>query len=39
MAGIVVRGGQRLEGSITVHGAKNSALPLLAATIVSGGKV
>ena len=38
MAGIVVKGGHRLEGSVTVHGAKNSALPLLAATIVSGGK-
>ena len=28
-------GGNRLEGEITVHGAKNSALPLLAATLLA----
>ena len=28
-------GGRRLEGEITVHGAKNSALPLLAATLLA----
>lgn len=30
-----VCGGHRLEGEITVHGAKNSALPLLAATLLT----
>ncbi len=38
MSRIVVQGGHRLTGSIHVHGAKNSALPVLAATIVSGGE-
>ncbi len=31
-----VRGGNRLEGSLAVQGAKNAALPILAATILSG---
>ena len=31
-------GGNRLEGEITVHGAKNSALPLLAATLLVAGE-
>ena len=30
-----VCGGHRLEGEISVHGAKNSALPLLAATLLT----
>jgi UDP-N-acetylglucosamine 1-carboxyvinyltransferase len=34
---IVVEGGQRLVGEITVSGAKNAALPLLAATILPNG--
>lgn len=38
MSKIVVKGRERLSGSIQLHGAKNSALPVLAATIVSGGK-
>ena len=35
---IVIRGGRRLEGSLTVQGAKNSALPILAATILHPGR-
>lgn len=31
-------GGRPLEGAVPVHGAKNSALPILAATLVSGGE-
>lgn len=31
-----VRGGTRLEGSLTVQGAKNAVLPILAATILTG---
>ena len=34
---LLVRGGQRLEGKIPIHGAKNSALPLLAATLLVTG--
>ena len=32
-----IRGAKRLEGGIPVHGAKNSALPLLAATLLPHG--
>lgn len=35
---LVVQGGRRLEGEITVQGAKNSALPILAATVLIGGE-
>lgn len=36
---LVVKGGKRIEGEITLHGAKNSALPLLsAAALVSDGE-
>ena len=33
---ITVTGGKRLSGEVTVQGAKNSVLPILAATILSG---
>lgn len=35
---IVINGGKRLEGEIPVQGAKNSALPLLAATVLCSGE-
>ncbi len=35
---IVINGGKRLEGEIAVQGAKNSALPLLAATVLCSGE-
>lgn len=34
---LFICGGNRLEGEISVHGAKNSALPLLAATLLAHG--
>lgn len=37
MQAMRVEGGRRLCGSVTVHGAKNSVLPILAASIVSPG--
>lgn len=37
MAKIYIEGGRRLEGEIRVHGAKNSALPVLAATLLCRG--
>ena len=37
MSQIVIRGGRPLAGSISVQGAKNSVLPLLAATILHPG--
>ncbi len=35
MAKILIQGGRPLEGSITVSGAKNAALPIMAATLLS----
>ncbi|MEG1243271.1 MAG: UDP-N-acetylglucosamine 1-carboxyvinyltransferase, partial [Oscillospiraceae bacterium] len=35
MEKITIEGGKRLSGEITVHGAKNSALPILAATVLT----
>lgn len=35
MQKLIIEGEKRISGSIDVHGAKNSALPLLAATILS----
>ncbi len=37
MEALYIRGGCRLEGEIPIHGAKNSALPLLAATLLVPG--
>ncbi len=37
MDAIVVRGGKRLEGTIRISGAKNAALPILCATLLSDG--
>lgn len=35
---LIVNGGRRLEGEISVHGAKNSALPLLSACVLAHGE-
>jgi len=35
---IVIRGGRRLEGEVAVSGAKNSALALMAATLLTRGR-
>lgn len=37
MERLIVEGGHRLEGAVSIHGAKNAALPLLAATLLSPG--
>ncbi len=37
MAKIVVKGGKRLNGEVTVQGAKNSVLPILAGTVLCDG--
>lgn len=39
MSRLLVRGGNRLRGEVTIQGAKNSVLPILAATILTGGAV
>ena len=38
MSEITVNGGKKLKGEINVQGAKNSVLPVLAATILCGGE-
>lgn len=38
MRKLTVEGGHRLNGAVTVHGAKNSALPILAATVLVHGR-
>jgi UDP-N-acetylglucosamine 1-carboxyvinyltransferase len=35
---IVITGGNRLRGAVRISGAKNSALPILASTILGGGE-
>ncbi len=38
MSSLIIKGNQRLEGEISLHGAKNSALPILAATVICNGE-
>ncbi|MCX7714817.1 MAG: UDP-N-acetylglucosamine 1-carboxyvinyltransferase [Clostridia bacterium] len=38
MSVLAIEGGRKLEGEIAVQGAKNAVLPILAATIMNGGK-
>ena len=37
MDSLIIRGGNRLEGALTASGAKNAALPILAATLLTSG--
>ena len=38
MGKLVIQGQNRLEGKLSVHGSKNSVLPILAATVVGRGQ-
>ncbi len=38
MSFIQIEGGKRLHGSVSVHGAKNSVLPILAASLLASGE-
>lgn len=38
MSKLLICGGKKLSGEIHIHGAKNSTLPLMAASLVCGGK-
>ncbi len=38
MSRLIIQGGKKLEGEVNIHGAKNSALPILAATIMCKGE-
>ena len=37
-AALIIEGGRPLRGEVHVHGAKNSALPILAAAILAPGE-
>jgi UDP-N-acetylglucosamine 1-carboxyvinyltransferase len=39
MERIAIRGGHRLKGTVSISGAKNSALPIMAASLLSKEKV
>ena len=39
MSQLLVRGGQPLHGEVTIQGAENSVLPILAATVLTGDRV
>ncbi len=38
MQKLIIRGGGKVRGEISVQGAKNSALPLLAGCLLGGGE-
>lgn len=38
MEAMVISGGKALHGTVTISGSKNAVLPLLAATVIHGGK-
>lgn len=38
MEKLIIKGGKRLQGDVRISGAKNAALPLIAATLLVGGK-
>lgn len=37
MGNIIINGGRRLEGELSLQGSKNSSLPILAATVLVNG--
>ena len=39
MSQLLIQGGRRLDGEVRIQGAKNSVLPILAATLLTGGQV
>ena len=38
MSKYIIKGGKKLEGEVEISGSKNAALPIIAATILNGGK-
>ena len=38
MSSYIIKGGEKLEGTVKISGSKNAALPILAATILNAGK-
>ena len=38
MSEYIIKGGNKIQGEVTISGSKNAALPIIAATILNGGK-
>ena len=38
MSKLIINGGNKLSGQVKIHGAKNSVLPILAATVLCNSK-
>ena len=38
MSKFIIQGGKKLEGEVQISGSKNAALPIIAATVLNGGK-
>lgn len=38
MLSYIIKGGKRLEGEVNISGSKNASLPIIAASILNGGK-
>lgn len=38
MSEYIIKGGKRLEGEVKISGSKNASLPIIAASILNGGK-
>ena len=38
MSKYIIKGGNKVEGEVTISGSKNASLPIIAATILNGGK-
>ena len=38
MSSYIIKGGNKIEGTVNISGSKNSSLPIIAATILNGGK-
>lgn len=38
MSEYIIKGGQKLQGTVKISGSKNAALPIIAATILNTGK-
>lgn len=38
MAEYIINGGNKIEGEVSISGSKNASLPIIAATILNGGK-
>ncbi len=38
MSEYIIKGGKKIEGNVEISGSKNAALPIIAATILNGGK-